>query len=68
MMMVYFPEYKLLYASDLLQPSGFIEHYNWEVIQAVKREKLEVEKIYSMHLMPMKYQDLLNSMQKYLAD
>ncbi|HET9055465.1 MAG TPA: MBL fold metallo-hydrolase, partial [Chitinophagaceae bacterium] len=47
MMMVYFPEYKLLYASDLLQPSGFIEHYNWEVIQAVKREKLEVEKIYS---------------------
>lgn len=63
MMMVYFPKYKLLYASDLLQPKGrdgkyFVTHYTYEVHQAVEREKLDVQNIYGMHTELIKYEDI----------
>jgi hypothetical protein len=68
MMMIYFPEHKLLYASDLLQPGNWEKHYTLEVIQAVEREKLAVETVYAMHMKPVKYKDILSSMQVYLPD
>jgi len=45
MVMVYFPQHRLLYASDLIQPSRsgrFRAQYAYEVAQAVKREGLAV--------------------------
>lgn len=68
MMMVYFPQHKLLYASDLLQPGNWEKHYTLEVIQAIEREKLDVETIYGMHVKPVKYLDILNSMKMYLPN
>lgn len=52
MIMVYFPQHRLLYASDLIQPSGsglFRAQYAYEVVQAVKREGLVVERVFAMH-------------------
>jgi len=68
MMMAYFPEHKLLYASDLLQPGNWEKHYTIEVIQAVEREKLEVDMVYAMHMTPTKYQEIVNSMKAYLPE
>lgn len=54
MMMVYFPEHKLLYASDLIQrrPNGefFMPQYLSEAVDAAEREKLEVKNVFAMHL------------------
>jgi hypothetical protein len=54
MMMIYFPEHKLLYASDLIQPgrpSGLSNPlYLSEALDAVTREKIIVENVFGMHL------------------
>ena len=57
MMMVYFPQHKLLYTSDLVQsvdPAAepLFREYWLEIIKAIEREQLEVEKIFGMHLSP----------------
>ena len=53
-MMIYFPARKLLYSSDLFQrlPSGefFLPQTLWEAVDAVRREKLEVNTDFGMHL------------------
>jgi hypothetical protein len=53
MMMAYFPEHKILYASDLIQkmPDGsfFMPQYLSEVAEAVGRNRLAVEKVFAMH-------------------
>jgi hypothetical protein len=53
MMMIYFPEQKLLYASDLVQKSlkggFFMPQYVSEVLQAASREKLDVRNVFAMH-------------------
>lgn len=64
MMMVYFPEHKLLYASDLYQPGNSQKHYTYEVIQAVEREKIEVESVFAMHSPVVKYADIVNLIRK----
>ena len=57
MMMVYFPQHKLLYTSDLVQsvdPAAeplFREYWS-EILIAIEREQLDVEKIFGMHLPP----------------
>ena len=56
MMMVYFPEHKLLYTSDLVQPGQngpfFMMEYVHEASDAVKRQNLTVDRFFGMH-MPM---------------
>ncbi len=58
MVVVYFPKQKLLYASDLIQygdpqhKSFFFPEYLFEVQQVIKRNQLEVETVYAMHLEP----------------
>lgn len=56
MMMVYFPEHKLLYTSDLVQPGQkgpfFMMEYVREASDAAKRENLTVDRFFGMH-MPM---------------
>ena len=54
MMMVYFPEHKLLYTSDLVQPGQngpfFMMEYVREAFDAAKRENLTVERFFGMHI------------------
>ena len=53
MMMVYAPEHKILYGSDLVQaqPDGtfFMPQYITELLDAAKRENLKPEKVFAMH-------------------
>lgn len=62
MMMAYFPNHQLLYASDLFQPKGrdgqyWQPHYSWEVYQAIKKRNISVKNFYGMHteLLPISY-------------
>ena len=52
-MLVYFPEYKLLYTSDLFAPdqgdTWFTPEYLLEFKEAVAREHLAVDNIFGMH-------------------
>ncbi|HEU5400098.1 MAG TPA: MBL fold metallo-hydrolase [Terriglobales bacterium] len=56
MMMVYFPQHKLLYTSDLLQSGQngpfFMMEYVREAADAARRENLSVDRFFGMH-MPM---------------
>lgn len=53
-MMVYFPEFHLLYGSDPFQKnqdgSYFYSQTVWELVHAVKREKLTPENFFMMHI------------------
>ncbi|HEX8456799.1 MAG TPA: hypothetical protein VF656_05690 [Pyrinomonadaceae bacterium] len=72
MMMVYFPEHRLLYGSDLLQkrPDGsfFMPQYVSEVISAAEREKLSVERVFAMHMDAMNWTDVAAAVSKATAD
>lgn len=63
MMMIYFPEHKLLYTSDLIQPSRrggfFAPQYLSEAIDAVRRENLSVENVFGMHLNKTAWSDVI---------
>ncbi|MBS1702773.1 MAG: hypothetical protein JST12_14005 [Armatimonadetes bacterium] len=55
MMMIYFPERRLLYGSDLLQKTAtgfFFASYPKELAAAVAREGLAVETVFAEHLGP----------------
>jgi hypothetical protein len=66
--MVYFPEYHLLYASDTLSVKSNGALYDpelmYEVIQAAKRENLEVETIFAMHQEPMPWKQVVALVEK----
>ncbi len=53
MIMVYAPEYHLLYGSDLVQskPDGtfFMPQYLSELIDAAKRKNLKIDNVFAMH-------------------
>lgn len=57
MLMVYLPDHRLLYGADLVQgplPDGsfFMPQYLSELIDAARREKLDVETVFAMHALP----------------
>jgi hypothetical protein len=66
--MVYFPERKLLYASDTLVVNADHTIYDpeltHEVEQAVEREHLVVETVYAMHQAPVAWSDVVQMLQK----
>ncbi|MEW6208811.1 MAG: hypothetical protein AB1631_10620 [Acidobacteriota bacterium] len=68
MIMVYMPEHKILYASDLLQkmPDGsfFWPQYLAEAAEAVSREKLAVETVFAMHLGPTPWDEVMAALAK----
>ena len=72
MMMVYFPEHKLLYGTDLVQKlrdgSFFMPQYLSEVVDAVQRENLTVEKIFAMHLNPLPWTAITSAVEKAKAE
>jgi hypothetical protein len=60
--MVYFPEHKLLYASDTLVVNDDKTLYDpdlmYEVMQAAAREHLQVNTVYAMHQGPTPWMDV----------
>jgi len=61
--MVYFPQHKLLYASDTLaiypqKHTLYDPELMREVVQAVDREHLQVDTVYAMHEGPTKWSDV----------
>ena len=74
-MMVYFPERKLLYMSDLVAPDGnggsFTPEYLHEAIGAIQREHLSPQTVFGMHYGATPYSaiiDVLRSFERRSAD
>ena len=69
-MMVYFPEYRLLYTSDLFAPDNgdtwFTPEYLLEFKEAVTREHLEVDNIFGMHFELTPFKTIDNALKTYL--
>ena len=65
--MVYFPEHRLLYASDTLAINDDGSLYDpelmREVIEAVQREGLQVDTVFAMHQAPMPWNDVVKLVQ-----
>ncbi len=65
MLMVYAPEHRLLYGSDLIQgsPNGkfFMPQYLSEVADAVTREKLVVDRVFAMHSEAIEWQRIIEA-------
>jgi len=65
---VYFPEHHLLYASDTLalneDGSLYDPELMNEVAQAVKRENLNVDKVYAMHQGPVDWSHVMELIAK----
>lgn len=66
-MMVYFPDSKLLYTSDLFQRAGgewFLPETLWEALDAVRREKLDVDRSFGMHYEPVAWSEIEAAVKK----
>lgn len=72
MMMVYFPEHKLLYASDLVQKQRngtfFMPQYLTEIIQATTREKLQVNNVFAFHTEMIPWSEVTTAVEKAVAE
>lgn len=68
MMMVYFPEYKLLYGSDLVQKQPdntyFMPQYLSELMDATRRENLPVENVFAMHMAKTPWAEITSVVEK----
>jgi hypothetical protein len=65
MVAVYFPNQKVLYASDLIQKQGkefFFPEYLAEVEALVKRHNLAVETVYAMHTKPLPWKEVADAL------
>jgi hypothetical protein len=66
--MVYFPEFRLLYASDTLSLNEDGSLYDpelmHEVAQAVERENLKVDTVFAMHQGPTSWETVMAQVQK----
>jgi hypothetical protein len=70
-MMVYFPEHRLLYGSDAFQKDQttyYIPQTVGELIDAVKREHLSVDRFFMMHVEPTAWGDLGQVLEKAAAE
>ena len=68
-MMVWFPQRRLLYTSDLFAPDGeggwFTPEYLHEFLQAVARENLHPVTIFGMHYTATPFADVVTALDKY---
>ncbi|MBX7174600.1 MAG: hypothetical protein K1X72_26735 [Pyrinomonadaceae bacterium] len=71
MLMIYFPEHKLLYASDLIQKQRdgnfFMPEYLTEIMQAVKRENLQVDNVFAFHSPMLPWSEIAGAVDKQIA-
>ena len=69
--MVYFPEHRLLYASDTLALNDDGSLYDpelmREVMDAVQREGLQVDTVFAMHQGPTPWKTVVTLVQKALS-
>ncbi len=69
-MIVYFPEHRLLYTSDLFSEDGnggwFTPQYLHELVGAVERERLDVRNVFGMHYDVTPYATLTAYLQTFL--
>jgi hypothetical protein len=63
MLMVYFPEHRLLWGSDLVI-GGFMPQYLTELADAVRREGLVVETVAAMHQAPIPWAKVTEMIEK----
>jgi hypothetical protein len=71
MVAAYFPNQKVLYASDLIQKQGksfFFPEYLAEVEALVKRHKLVVETVYAMHTKPIPWKEVTDALADVRSD
>lgn len=71
MVAVYFPNQKVLYASDLIQKQGkefFFPEYLAEVEALVKRHNLMVETVYAMHTKPIPWKEVVDALAEIRRD
>jgi hypothetical protein len=73
MMMVYLPEHRLLYGSDLIQGAQsdgtfFMPQYLSELMDAVKRERLVVKTAFAMHTAPTPWEVITAAVEKSVAE
>jgi len=70
-MVVYFPLAKLLYTSDLFQKDGqgnyFLPQTMSEAVDVVKREKLDVEAVFGMHLAKTDWKEVVAAVEKQVG-
>jgi hypothetical protein len=70
-MMVYLPQYKLLYTSDLFAPdqkdTWFTPEYLLELRNAVAREHLDVDTIFGMHYGTTPFKTVADALHAFLA-
>ena len=71
MLMVYFPEHRLLYGADLIQrmPDGsfFMPQYLSELAEAVQREKLQVDTVFAIHYAAGAWREIIEAIAKASA-
>lgn len=69
--MVYFPDHRLLYASDTLVVNPDNTLYDPELMRevrlAVEREHLAVDKVFAMHQSPVAWSDVVSMLEKVMA-
>jgi hypothetical protein len=70
--MVYFPEHRLLYASDTLAMNGDGTLYDpelmYEVVEAAQRANLQIDTVFAMHQSPMPWSQVLQLVEKARAE
>jgi hypothetical protein len=71
MLMIYFPEHKLLYGSDLVQKSlkggFFMPQYLSEIVQAAERNNLSVDHVFAMHTDLTPWSELINAIKTQVS-
>ena len=70
MMLAYFPQHKLLYGSDLVQPGRggfFSSQYLAETAAVVEGQHLTVEQVYAMHLPATPWNKVTQALEKAFA-
>ncbi|WP_338864835.1 MBL fold metallo-hydrolase [Myxococcus stipitatus] len=71
MVFVWFPEHRILYTSDLVQPMPDGSFFNVqqisETVQVAAREKLDVARVFGMHLGATEWSSLPQAVDKVLA-
>lgn len=70
LLMIYLPERKILYAADLVQKnrdgSFFMPEYLAELVTAVRRENLPIEKVFAMHSESLAWSEIESAVDKQI--
>lgn len=70
-MVAWFPEFKLLYASDLFQRDRqgnfFVPQTISEIVDVARRENLDVKTVFAMHLPPTAWEEVLAALAQHTS-